>query len=318
MAGVNATAWKADNYKFVGKAFDFAYADRLNKLKPILGEVNAKSIDYELVGSGGYGELQPYDGENLNMVKPKRGFKTIITPHEYTGSDQVGYKQAKVDKLGETKRVGTRLGDAAAVSVYLHTLRMFSHAADLRYLGGDGKPWAAEDHPVAALMDEGRRRVPDPESGAFSNYIHLPLNVENIGKAQVMASEFVTPDGIPFLCDMDTVLIAPQLEPEAKKMFGEHAKLRPTRNPDDNSNAANPVADMQYIVVGGGAEGLRGKQWAICDRRMMKELVKLVYLTRPRVFNSDLDNPLIDQYTAYVDFALGWGDARQIIFSDPK
>ena len=28
--------WKSDNYKFVGKAFDFAYADRLNKLSPIL------------------------------------------------------------------------------------------------------------------------------------------------------------------------------------------------------------------------------------------------------------------------------------------
>ena len=44
--------WKTDNYKFVGKAFDFAYADRLNKLSPIVGEVNAKSIDHELTGSG--------------------------------------------------------------------------------------------------------------------------------------------------------------------------------------------------------------------------------------------------------------------------
>ena len=43
--------WKSDNYKFVGKAFDFAYADRLNKLLPVVGEVNAKSIDYELTGS---------------------------------------------------------------------------------------------------------------------------------------------------------------------------------------------------------------------------------------------------------------------------
>ena len=51
------TAWKTDNYKFVGKAFDFAYADRLNKLSPIIGETNAKSIDYELTGSGGYADV---------------------------------------------------------------------------------------------------------------------------------------------------------------------------------------------------------------------------------------------------------------------
>ena len=54
--------WKTDNYKFVGKAFDFAYANRLNKLSPIVGEVNARSIDYELTGSGGYGYGSGYGG----------------------------------------------------------------------------------------------------------------------------------------------------------------------------------------------------------------------------------------------------------------
>ena len=34
--------------------------------------------------------------------------------------------------------------------------------------------------------------------------------------------------------------------------------------------------------------------------------------------NTELDNPLIDLYTAYVDFDTGWGDARPIIFSNPK
>ena len=42
----NFKNWTSDNYAFVGKAFDFAYADRLNKLSPVVGEVNAKSIDY--------------------------------------------------------------------------------------------------------------------------------------------------------------------------------------------------------------------------------------------------------------------------------
>ena len=123
-------SWKTDNYKFVGKAFDFAYANRLNKLLPILGEVNSNSIDYELTGAGGYGELQPYDGTNLNQAQMQRGFKTIITPEEYTSTVAIGYKQAKVDKLGETRRVGTALGDTAALTVYLHALRMFSGAFD--------------------------------------------------------------------------------------------------------------------------------------------------------------------------------------------
>lgn len=318
MSNVSATAWKGDNYKFVGKAFDYAYADRLNKLSPILGSANSKSIDYELAGAGGFGELTPYDGSNLNMGSQKRGFKTLITPVEYTKSAPVGYKQAKVDKLGETKKVGTRLGDSAALTVYLHALRMFGHAFDPRYVGGDGKPWAAEDHPVASLMDENRRRIADPDAGVFSNLIAETLSVKAITKAQSMAGRFVTPDGMPFLCQMDTVLVSPELEAEAKKLFGETQKLRPVQNPEDNSNAANPVYDLGYIVVGGGNDGFESKQWALCDRRLMKEVANIVYLTRPKVFNTELDNPLIDLYTAYVDFACGWGDARPIIFSNPK
>ena len=70
-------------------------------------------------------------------------------------------------------------------------------------------------------------------------------------------------------------------------------------------------------VVGGGEDGFTKKQWAVCDRRLMKELFMLVYITKPQVLQSQLDNPLIDMYTAYADFGIGWGDARQIIFSNP-
>ena len=85
------TAWKSDNYKFVGKAFDYAYANRLNKLLAILGVASSNSIDYELVSSGGYGEMPAYDGDNLNEGAKKRGFKTIITPEEFSLSESVVY-----------------------------------------------------------------------------------------------------------------------------------------------------------------------------------------------------------------------------------
>ena len=315
----NLGNWKTDNYKFVGKAFDFAYADRLNKLSPIVGEVNAKSIDYELTGSGGYGEMAEYDGENLNTGRMKRGFKTVITPVEYTLSIPVGYKQAKIDKTGETKKVGSKLGDSAALTVYLHVLRMFADAwnTDGRHNGGDGVSWANAAHPVASLGSQGRRFEADTDAGTYSNISTDAFSVGAITAAQTRANRFVTPDGLPFLCDFDTVLIAPELEEKAKKMFGENSRLMPTQNPDDDTNAANPVYGMRYIVMGGGADGFTGKRWAVCDRRLMKEITNIVYNTRPMVIQSQLDNPLVDMYTAYADFGVGWGDARQIIFGDP-
>ena len=311
------TSWKTDNYKFVGKAFDFAYADRLNKLSPVVSEVNAKSADYELTGSGGYGEAPRYDGDNLNHGSLHRGFKTVITPVEYSLSIPVGYKQAKIDKMGETRKVGSKLGDSMALTVYLHVLRMFANAWNPGRVGGDGKSWAAADHPVASMGSQGRQFIPDPDAGTYSNVTTDAFSVSAITAAQARANRFVTPDGLPFACELDTVLIAPELEEKAKKMFGENSRLMPRLNPDDDTNAANPVYGMQYIVMGGGNDGFSAKQWAVCDRKLMKEMVSIVYNTRPPVMEANLDNPLVDLYTAYADFGVGWGDARMIIFGNP-
>jgi hypothetical protein len=312
------TAWKTDNYKFVGSAFDYAYKNRLNKFLSIVGVANAKSIDYELTGSGGYGEMPKYDGNNLNEASKKRGFKTVIVPEEFELTETIGFKQAKIDKSGECARVGKQLGNSAAMTVYMHLLRMFGNAFDAAHTGGDGKPWAAPDHPVASKGSQGRRFLPDPDSGTYSNLIAKPLSVANITYAQSLAGRMTTPDGLPFLADMSLLLVSPELEAEAKKICGDHGKLRPVRNPDDASNAANPLADLQYMVIGGGADGFSAKQWAICDPMLMKEMVKLVYITRPTVMQTALDNPLKDLYTGYVDFGCGWGDGRQIIFSNPS
>ncbi|MBE6070210.1 MAG: hypothetical protein E7211_21340 [Clostridium lundense] len=314
----NPYNWKTDNYKLVGKSFDFAYQNRLNKMLSIIGSVNSSSIDYELTGSGGYGEMPVYDGSNLNEGDKKRGFKTVITPEEFSLSEAVGYKQAKVDKSGECGRVGKLLGNSAAMTVYMHALRMLAGAFDATKTGGDGKSWAATDHPIASKGAQGRRYIPDPDAGTYSNLIAKTLSVSAITDAQALAGRFVTPDGLPFLADMSLLLVSPELEAEAKKICGDNGKYRPERNPADAGNAANPLADLQYMVIGGGNDGFSKKQWAICDPALMREMVKLVYITKPTVMQTALDNPLKDLYTGYVDFGIGWGDARPIIFSNPS
>ena len=305
--------WKTDNYKFVGKAFDMRYANRINTLAPLLGTKTTNSIDYELTGAGGFGEMQPYDGENVNKGSLKRGFKTIITPGEFSTSIPVGYKEAKIDKSGECRKVGTRLADSASMTGYMHVLRCFGGAWDPNAVGGDGKPWASAAHPVASRGSVGRKFIVDEDAGSYSNVMSDALSVSAITAAQSMANRFITPDGLPFLCEMDTLLVGPELEATAKKLCGDDARL----DPESAAHGANPVHGLKYIVVGGGEDGFTKKQWAVCDRRLMKELFMLVYITKPQVLQSQLDNPLIDMYTAYADFGIGWGDARQIIFSNP-
>lgn len=311
--GVINNDWKTDLYPYIGKAFDVAYANRLNKLSPIIGEINTNSVSYELTGAGGYGEPQAYDGESLNYGSLLRAFKTTITPVEYDLAARIGYKEAKIDKMGETRRVGTRLGDGMAMKVYLMCLRMFGSAFTASVHGGDGVSWANAAHPVASDSSTQSSRTHNAKSSGetFSNLITDQLSVAAITAAQAQANRFVTPDGMPFLCEMDTLLVSPELEAEAKKICGENAKLTPNQ-----AENVNPCMDMQYIVIGGGNDGFTANQWAVCDRRLMKELVNIVYNTKPTVMHDVLDNPLITQFVSYADFGVGWGDARQIIFSN--
>ena len=229
----------------------------------------------------------------------------------------MGFKQAKIDKTGECQKVGSRLGDSAAMTVYAHALRIFANAFNADCKGGDGVSFASASHPVASKGSNGRSYIADTEAGTYSNLMTTALSVSAITKAQSDANRFVTPDGLPFLCDMNLLLVSPELEETAKKICGDGGKLRPMRDPSADTNAANPVYDLQYMVIGGGKDGFGAKQWAVCDAALMKELVKIVYITRPKVYQSQLDNPLVDLYSGYVDFGIGWGDARQIIFSNP-
>ncbi|MCL2080690.1 MAG: hypothetical protein FWH16_01175 [Oscillospiraceae bacterium] len=313
---MNTTAWKSDNHKFVGKAFEIAYNNRMSALKEICGEVSDNNTaDYTLEGLGGFHEYAPYNGTTLTAGTCKRGFSTIIIPREFNLSVDIGYMEAKTDQIGVTRKAGAQLGNSGAMTVYAHLLRLFGGAFNKDMPGGDGRPWASDKHWQASKGSANRVSLPDEAAGTFSNMIKEELSTAAITKAQILASRFVTPDGLPFLCEMDTLLVSPELEPKAKELCGVNAKLAPVLNPDGDTNAANPIYGMRYLVIGGGRDGFTKNQWAVCDSRLMKETVMLVYNEKPRVLQIELDNPLIDRYVGYACFGVGWGDARSIIFS---
>lgn len=315
------TAWKNDLYPMIEKTFDYQYENFMNILRQVVSEEDNSAIDYRLEGLGGYGELPNYDGSQLIGMNQKRGFVTIINPQEKGGSIDIQYRYAKIDKSGEAKKAGTRAAYSAAMTVYLATLRMFGRAFNSSYVGGDGQPWASTSHPIASKADSNGASVIDTDSGTFSNLITSPLSVGAITTAQSTANRFITPDGLPFKCDFSgngLLLVSPELEPKAKEICGPDSKLIPEKLPESAENGANPVYGLQYIVIGGGSDGFTAKQWAICDKTLVTEVTKVVYVTRPTVLRTDLDNPLIARIVPYVDFGTGWGDARPIIFSNPN
>ena len=312
------TAWKNDLYPLIDTTFDYEYKNRMNKLRQIVSEDDNQAIDYRMEGLGGYGEFTPYNGTTLVTGNQKRGFIKIISPAEYNNTIDIGYRYGKIDKLGEAKKVGSRLGYGGAMTVYMHVLRMFGRAFNSSYTGGDGKAWAATDHPVASKGDANGTSVIDTDSGTFSNLITKVMSVSAITEAQTIANRYTTPDGLPFMCDMDTLLVSPELEPKAIEICGKDGKIVPEMIPESAENGANPLYGMKYMCIGGGADGFTAKQWAVADRTLLREIAKIIYITRPTVMRAELDNPLLARSVGYIDFGVGFADARPIIFSNPS
>lgn len=299
--------WPNDLYPLVKKRFDLRYAKRLDLIKEVCDVVEQDEIDYRLEGVGGYGELPVYDGSAILSADQKRSFITTITPKEHALAVSLSYKKAKVDLSGEAAKIGTRLADSAYMTVLNEFYRLFGNA--FTTVGADGCPWASENHPINTKSDK-----------TYSNLIRENLSVSSITKAQTLASRFVTPDGLPFAGNFDLLLVSPELEAKAKEICGPNSRLIPEKNPDMNAaeNAANPVYGMKYLVVGAGELGLSGKQWALADSMLLREVLKLVYISKPTVLVATQDNPLITDYIGYVDFGFGFADGRPIIFSNPE
>ena len=129
--------WSDDMYPIVKKYFDERYASRVNFISEVAGIVKQDDLSYQIEGLGGYGEYQPYDGTNLNMSAQRRGFATVISPEQFNMTVDIHRKQAKNDLLGETRKVGQRLGYGGAMSVYMKIIRTLGGAFD-GMVGGDG------------------------------------------------------------------------------------------------------------------------------------------------------------------------------------
>lgn len=313
--------WGTDLYKFVGKTFDINCQNWKQKrpILSLLGEVTTDSAFYDLAAGGDFPELPDYDG-TMKKINPLRGFRKVIEPSEKLGSYDIHYKQWLNDKSGEAKKAGKQLSDSAEMSVYMSVLRLFQNAFSSSQLGGDGVAWASTSHPVASKGGKAGEREyeADTEAGTFSNLITSELSIAAIDEALAKGYRYVTPAGKPFLADYSLLIVSPELEATAKKLLGDNAKVSMQADMV-GENKMNPYAgQMRYIVMGGGNVGFSAKQWAIADAAKLKETAAIVYNTKPEVQQATNTNPYVKTFVAYCDYALGFADARPIIFSNPS
>ncbi len=290
--------WADDMYPLVFKRFQDRYDKRTDLIKTIIGHEKIKTLSMHDEGIGGYGYVPDYDGTLITELNQKRGFKQTYTPKEKAAKATVQYKYAKVDQSGEAKKAGHKMADSLAMTQVRDFYNLFANGWNSAFTGADGKALFATDHPTNSDSDD-----------TFDNTGTSTFSIASITTAQTRAQRFVTFDGLPFDCDFDLCLISPELEPRAREYFGKEAKLIP----DSAENGANPVYGMKYFVI----KGLTAKQWIIADSNLLKDYVKMVEITAPMVIPNKPDNPLIQEYIGYMDYVMGWSDARAIFGHNP-
>jgi len=296
---LDVLTWADDLYPLVFKRFQDRYDKRTDLIKTVIGYDKIKTLSMYDEGIGGYGYVPEYDGTLITELNQKRGFKQIYTPKEKAAKATVHYKYAKVDQSGEAKKAGTKMADSLAMTRVRNFYNLFANGWNSAYKGADGKALFAADHPTNSDSDD-----------IFDNTGTATFSIASITTAQTRAQRWVTYDGLPFDCDFDLCLISPELEPRAREYFGKEAKLIP----DSAENGANPVYGMKYFVI----KGLTAKQWIVADSNLLKEYVKLVEITAPMVIPNKPDNPLIQEYVAYMDDCFGWSDCRCMIGFNPS
>lgn len=315
--------WKTDLYPFVGKRFDFELSQlyKDNKFLALFDKVTTASAHYDLQGGGDMAELPDYVDGSINVMNPKRGFNTTVSPKEGMGVYHIHYKQWLNDMSGEYKKAGSQLASACYVREKNTVLRLINRAFDSAYTGGDGKAWAATDHPNGSKGTESGSRTfeADASTGTYSNLFSGALSVASIDAMRNAALTFETPSGNIYEGYHNLCLVSPQNAAKAAKLFGMERQLRPTKDPESAENAANSTYDIMYMVVGGGSEtnglGLKGKQFALVDQKNFMKTNAIVYNSKPESGSMINVNPKIKSFYSYVDCAAGWGDARNILFS---
>ncbi|MGE5328006.1 MAG: hypothetical protein ACM3KR_00660 [Deltaproteobacteria bacterium] len=296
---LDVLTWADDMYPIVLKRFQDRLDKRTDLIKSVIGYEPLKtSNQYADEGMGGYGYVPDYNGTAITELNQKRGFKTTYTPKEKAAKATVQYKYAKIDQSGEAKKAANKMADSLAMTQVRDFYNLFAKGFNASITGADGVSLFNSAH-----------KVNNTDADTFSNTGTSAFSIAAITDSQTKAQRFKTFDGLDFDCDFDLCLIAPELEPKAKEFFGKEAKLIP----ESAENGANPVAGMKYVVI----KGFTAKQWAVADSLLLKDYLKMVEITAPMVIPNKPDNPLIQEYIGYMDYVMGWSDARAIFGHNP-
>lgn len=235
----------------------------------------------------------------IPRLNASEAYKTVITPDRWTGAIDVQYELAKDDQVGVIRQLTQGLALSAKETREADFWGLFNHAFDTTYVGGDGRPLCAPDHPSPV------------NPVVQSNVGNGALTHANYVAARQRMRKFTDWHNRPIVNIPDMLIVPVDLEEQA--LVIAHSQLKPgTQNNDINVVNQQPDWRLKVVVC----EYLDDpNNWFLVNTKYSKKHLHYLVREKLRLWN-DSGSDLVLTFAGYYRVAFGFSDWRWIYGSN--
>ena len=165
-------------------------------------ETSTKASE-QFLGTGELGIMDEWEGK-VSYEDFDKGFKAIFAHKKYSKGMQLERELVDDDQYAEIKNRTKKLSRVTYYTRQIHAASVFNNANNGGFVGPDGKPLCATDHP----------KMPG-SSSTFSNKGTLELTADNVETTRTEALKWTDDKDNKILTQLDTLIVPSALRKKA-------------------------------------------------------------------------------------------------------
>ncbi|GAB7387357.1 hypothetical protein BSNK01_11930 [Bacillaceae bacterium] len=263
-------------------------------------ETSNKAQEFNLgVGSMGLMEEWTKSGNQVAYEEVNKGFKATYTHRKYSKGLQIERELLEDDLYSEIKKRTRNLAQSVYYTRQFYAASVFNNAFNPNYVGPDGKPLCATDHPLAPGATE-----------TWSNFDQLELNADNVELVRNRMMAWTDDKGNLLAINPDTLIVPPSLR-KAALVIADSDKEPDTANNNVNIwKGSLDVIEWPFLTD--------PNAWFMVDSQRMKNFLNWYDRRKAQLESDDEFDTEVAKYKVVARFSFGWDDASFIYGCNPS
>lgn len=264
-------------------------------------EQSTKAAEYNQ-GTGALGLMDEWEatGNQVSYEDVNKGFKSTYRHKKFSKGLRIERELLEDDQYGEIRKRTRSLSQSVWYTRQVHGASVFNNAFSAVFLGADGKPLCAIDHPLAP----GSAQV-------FSNAGALPLTADNVETTRNAMKAWTDDKGNLLAINPDTLIVPPGLRKPAMVIADSD------KEPDTANNNINVWKGSLDVIEWDFLTDVNA--WFMVDMERMKQFLNW-YDRRKPVLTPDGENfdTEVGKWKSVGRWSYGWDDPTFIYGNNPS